>query len=76
MFCISAEHHHHHHERETMTSTTTTSTTRAAADRTVATWRGIAAGWVAVGGLRTEADAVRMLALVNRVRPDHRSAIR
>ena len=57
-----------------MATTTTTTTTTSA--RTVATWRGIRAGWVAVGGPRTEADAVRMLQLLDRVRPDFRNAVR
>jgi hypothetical protein len=48
--------------------TTTTST--------VATWRGVEAGWVAVGGNRTLADAQRLLQLVNKVRPDYRNSIR
>jgi hypothetical protein len=43
---------------------------------TVATWRGVSAGWVAVGGSRGQADAERLLQLLDRVRPDYRNSIR
>jgi hypothetical protein len=52
---------------------TTTTTGRL---RTVATWRGIASGWVAVGPARQEAEALRLLSIVERIRPDFRSAVR
>jgi hypothetical protein len=36
----------------------------------VATYRGIDAGWVAVGGPKSKAETERLLTLVNRIRPD------
>lgn len=41
----------------------------------VATYRGIDLGWVAVGRPRSKADTERLLALVNRVRPDYTNKI-
>jgi hypothetical protein len=43
---------------------------------TVATYRGIAAGWVPVGQPRPAADAARLLELVRRIRVDHVSRAR
>jgi hypothetical protein len=37
----------------------------------VATYRGIDAGWVPVGGPRNKQDTERLLQLVNRIRPDY-----
>jgi hypothetical protein len=42
----------------------------------VATYRGIQAGWVAVGGPRNKEDTARLLQLVNRIRPDHISRVK
>jgi hypothetical protein len=42
---------------------------------TVATYRGISAGWVPVGGPREPGDAMRMLLLVERIRNNHVSAL-
>ena len=53
-----------------------TTTTAAAEVLTVATWRGIDMGWVAVGQPRPAAAAVRLLRLVERVRPDYRNSLR
>jgi hypothetical protein len=38
---------------------------------TVATYRGIQAGWVTMGQARPKADADRLLTIVNRIRPDY-----
>jgi hypothetical protein len=37
----------------------------------VATYRGIDAGWVPVGGPRNKQETERLLKLVNRIRPDY-----
>jgi hypothetical protein len=42
----------------------------------VATYRGIEAGWVAVGGPRNKQDTERLLSLVNRIRPDYISRVK
>jgi hypothetical protein len=42
----------------------------------VATYRGIQAGWVAVGGPRNQQDTERLLSLVNRIRPDYISRVK
>jgi hypothetical protein len=42
----------------------------------VATYRGIQAGWVAVGGPRNKQDTERLLSLVNRIRPDFISRVK
>lgn len=42
---------------------------------TVATYRGVSAGWVAVGQPRPAADAVRLLRLVQAIRPDYCSRL-
>jgi len=42
----------------------------------VATYRGIQAGWVAVGGPRNKQDTERLLSLVNRIRPDYISRVK
>jgi hypothetical protein len=41
----------------------------------VATYRGIDLGWVPVGRPRSKAATERLLALVNRVRPDYSNKI-
>ena len=60
----------------TTVETMATATTAAADVLTVATWRGIDLGWVAVGQPRTAAAAARLLRLVERVRPDYRNSLR
>jgi hypothetical protein len=47
--------------------TTATTTTRL----TVVTYRGIDLGWVPCGRPRTKPEAARLLALVDRIRPDY-----
>jgi hypothetical protein len=42
----------------------------------VATYRGIEAGWVAVGGPRNKQDTERLLSLVNRIRPDYINGVK
>jgi len=42
----------------------------------VATYRGIKAGWVAVGGLRNKQETARLLQLVNRIRPDYINSVK
>jgi len=42
----------------------------------VATYRGIEAGWVAVGGPRNKQETDRLLQLVNRIRPDYISRVK
>jgi hypothetical protein len=41
----------------------------------VATYRGMADGWVPVGGPREPNDAMRMLLIVERIRNNHNSAL-
>ena len=57
-------HHTHTHRAPTMSTTTTTRLT-------VATYRGIDLGWVPCGRPRTKPEAARLLALVDRIRPDY-----
>jgi hypothetical protein len=38
---------------------------------TVATYRGIEAGWVPMGQPRSQSEAERLLSIVNRIRPDY-----
>jgi hypothetical protein len=42
----------------------------------VATYRGIEAGWVAVGGPRNKQETARLLQLVNRIRPDYINGVK
>jgi len=42
----------------------------------VATYRGIQAGWVAVGGPRNKQETARLLQLVNRIRPDYINGVK
>ena len=42
----------------------------------VATYRGIDAGWVPVGGPRNKEDTARLLQLVNRIRPDYINGVK
>jgi hypothetical protein len=42
----------------------------------VATYRGIQAGWVAVGGPRNKQATDRLLQLVNRIRPDYINSVK
>jgi hypothetical protein len=42
----------------------------------VATYRGINAGWVPVGGPRNKQDTERLLSLVNRIRPDYINGVK
>jgi hypothetical protein len=42
----------------------------------VATYRGIEAGWVAVGGPRNKQETARLLQLVNRIRPDYINSVK
>jgi hypothetical protein len=56
-------------------TTTLTESTSSLSYSGVATYRGISQGWVAVGGPRSKAATDRLLALVDRIRPDYSNRV-